>query len=429
MLTESKRIAYRLLGGMVFLLVAHTAIALLAAVKFLPLDPLGNTIPYAQLGASANVLLELAITSGLLAGGLYMVAAERVDGEVAERRALRYGAHLWAAWALLGVGACFLGALEGRYGLELPPALDAARVVLLVGWVALVWPSAQGEIRPMVSVWSAGLLLSALCALLGLLPPSDYVADRLLRTLAVGLNSHVAYVVSGVALAFWCMRRFSNISPLWAEWGLYTTCGLLALAGARVAIAPLYPFGAEGPLLSAVLLLVPLAVAIFAGHSYRALSDRNGTATLSAHWTALGVLCLIIGVGVVGFFISWPTVQPYIQGTRLSDWQMSLTLYGVAAFLLATNNQASAELRGHNQRVTGLVPFWLVSFGLLIGGGGLLAAGVAQVYMERYLSVGYLDTQRAITPLYLIWIGGWLSVHVGVGIYALGWRARRPQSP
>jgi hypothetical protein len=51
---------------------------------------------------------------------------------------------------------------------------------------------------------------------------------------------------------------------------------------------------------------------------------------------------------------------------------------------------------------------------------------VAQTYLERILSIGYLETQTLITPLYALWVVGWLSVAVGIGIYTLGFWARRP---
>lgn len=428
MLTESKRIAYQLFGGMVLLWMCYSAVSLLAALKFLPSELLADVPTYAQLGGAANVLLELTLTSGLLAGGTYVIAAERLDGRIRAEGALGYARQLWGIWVILGAAACFLGLLEGRYGLELPFWLDVGRVILITAWVALVWPSAQTESRPFALVWSAGMLLSAGCGLIGLVSAPNYVADRILRTLAVGLNHQVAYPLGGMALAFWCMRRFSNIHALWAETALYNSAGLVTLAGARLAIAPLYPFGAGGPLLDTTLLLVPLLWAIVAAHSYRALADRNGTQTLAAHWVALGVGLLLVGNGLLGALLASPQIQPYAQGTRLSDLHMSLTLYGTLALLLAANNQASAELRGHNQRVTGLLPFWLVTFGLLIGGGALLVAGGAQVYLERRLSIGYLDVQRELIPLYLIWASGGIAATFGVGIYALGWRARRPQA-
>jgi hypothetical protein len=76
--------------------------------------------------------------------------------------------------------------------------------------------------------------------------------------------------------------------------------------------------------------------------------------------------------------------------------------------------------------VTGLMPFWLVAFGIIGGGLALGGAGLVQVYMERISGVGYLDTQTMLTPLYALWVIGLLAMALGIGIYALGFWARRP---
>jgi nitric oxide reductase subunit B len=68
----------------------------------------------------------------------------------------------------------------------------------------------------------------------------------------------------------------------------------------------------------------------------------------------------------------------------------------------------------------------LVAFGIVIGAGALGSAGVAQVYMERILSVGYLDVQTLVTPLYMLWVLGLLLLAAGIGIYALTFWLRRP---
>jgi hypothetical protein len=46
--------------------------------------------------------------------------------------------------------------------------------------------------------------------------------------------------------------------------------------------------------------------------------------------------------------------------------------------------------------------------------------------MERFLSVGYLDVQNLLIPLYALWVLGGLLLALGVGAYALGFWARRP---
>jgi hypothetical protein len=49
------------------------------------------------------------------------------------------------------------------------------------------------------------------------------------------------------------------------------------------------------------------------------------------------------------------------------------------------------------------------------------------MYMERVLSIGYLDVQTLITPLYVVWTLGLLLLAAGIGIYALTFWLRRPR--
>jgi nitric oxide reductase subunit B len=228
--------------------------------------------------------------------------------------------------------------------------------------------------------------------------------------------------LAAVALVFWLMHRFSSITPVWADMSLYTVAGLLALAGALVTLTTLSP---DSPLLGgASAIVIALLYLIFASHSYRALSDRNATNTLAAHWTALGVLLLLLG-GVLGGLQA--PVRLWTAGTRLSDLQPTLALLAVVAIILGVVNQAAAEMRGDNRRVTGLAPFWLVAFGVIGGGLALAGAGLVQVYLERILSIGYLDTQALLEPLHALWVGGQGLFALGVGWYTLVFWLRRPR--
>jgi nitric oxide reductase subunit B len=203
----------------------------------------------------------------------------------------------------------------------------------------------------------------------------------------------------------------------------------LAIAGALITVPSLYTLGITPPqgwlaLLGALFVLV--AWLILAAHGYRALADRNPSATLAAHWTTLALLLFLLGPALLGGLQIMPDAHAHTQGTRLTDLQHTLTLLAVVAAVLGTINQASAELRGRNQRVTGFIPLWLVGFGLVGATLALGGAGIAQVYLERVLSLGYLETQTLIAPLYALWTLSLLLVTLGLAAYALGFWARRP---
>jgi nitric oxide reductase subunit B len=265
--------------------------------------------------------------------------------------------------------------------------------------------------------------------LAGIIQPADYVQDRVLRTLAVGLQMNVGYPMAAVALGYWLIGRFSSVPRVWTDIGVYTVGGLLAVAGVLVTLAPLFRLGAgSGAYLlgNIAMFAVPVLYLIFAAHSYGALSERAQTHSLAAHWYALSLLLLLIGVGFLGGLQAQADVEQWTAGTRLTDLQATLTMLGIASMGLGMVNHTASDLYARRKRINGLTPFWLVAFGIIIGGAALGSAGVAQVYMERILSVGYLDVQTLVIPLYMLWVLGLLLLAAGIGIYGLTFWIRRP---
>ena len=343
---------------------------------------------------------------------------------------LQYGFWLWTALLLLTFLAGIFGLLEGRNLLELPRILDVYQLVVLFALVITI--SANGLRSPLIRVWSVGMMIALIGVLAGLVQPADYVQDRVWRLLAVGLQLNVAYPMAGAALGYWLIRRFSGVPRMWTDMGVYTVGGLLAIAGVLVTLPPLFRLGAEEISITlgyVALIVVPILYLIVSSHGYGALSERSQTPShsLAAHWYTLSLLLLLVGVGLLGGLQASADVGQWTTGTRLTDLQSTLTLLGVVAMGLGVVNQGASDLYGQQRRINGLTPFWLVAFGAIIAGLALGSAGIAQMYMERVLSIGYLDVQTLITPLYVLWTLGLLLLAAGIGIYALTFWLRRPR--
>jgi len=426
-MTRTQQISFGFLAQAVALLMLYTAVTLLGAAKFVSSDPLAVSLPYQHVGAFANVLLHLSVMSGLLGGGVYVLAGQGMRDDAL----LSYSFRLWSVILILAFFAGLLGLLEGRNLLELPPPLDIAQIVAILLILAGMVRS-QARWTPFVQVWMVGMALGVVCTIIGLIPTTDYLADRTLRALAVGLNVNVAYVLAALALGYWLMHRFSDVPQGWADSSLYTAAGVLALAGVLVSLSGFYTLGVPEwaiTLGNIGAVAVPILYLIVAAHTYKALSSRNPTVTLAAHWYALGLLLLLIGAGLLGGLQVAPGIQQWTAGTRLSDLQLTLTALAAIAIVLGVVNQVTAEMRGQNRRVMGLTPFWLVAFGIVGGGLALGGAGLVQTYLERVAGIGYLETQTLIVPLYALWLGGWLAAALGIGIYAFTFWVRRPVTP
>ncbi|MFN8531585.1 MAG: hypothetical protein U0670_23520 [Anaerolineae bacterium] len=422
---STQTIAYQFLTHFVVLMLVYAASVLLGAVKFLGADALADTLPYSQVAQISSTILLLALLSGGIGGGLYALSQERSDKRFPYENVLRWARRGWTLLCVLTAGAGLLGLLKGRTGLELPPLLDALLIVVLA---LILFVVVRGVPRwwSLPLVWTLGITAVLLGEVVGLLPV-DPAHDRLLGVLAVGLRDTLGIGLLAVALIFWQMQRFSDLSPGWVNIGVYSVGGFWSMAAALLTLQSLVTLGVPAAVQVGVLgvIALPVIAAIFASHAYLALSHRNTTRTLSAHWVSLAIVLLLIGVGLLGALNALPDVNRMIAGTRLTDLQHTLILLAFAAALFGTVNQVGAELREENRRITGLAPFWLVGFGLIVGAIGLGGAGIVQIYLERLLSVGYLETQTLIVPLYTVWVIGWAAVGLGLIGYALGFWVRR----
>lgn len=380
----TRQLANRLFAQMTILLVLYAAAALLTAVKFLPADPLAVSLPYHQIAGARNVLLDLALWTGLLAGGLTLLSEAAGSSRSS---LLTWGYRGWTLLLALSVLTALLGLLEGRYLLELPPVLDLVLIVLavvvLIGTIGVA-RTAAGR------AWWIGILLALVCVAASLIPAATPAQDRVLRVVTVGVRYHIAYVIAGAALAIALLSKLRPKSTLALPAGL-------AVAGVLPAISPLSAVGegTSGVLLSLVVAAAYLFFAVIALRGARAPG-----------WMVLG-LAMIAAGGVLGAVQAAPQIGNYVTGTGLSELMLFLTALGV--IMLAWSAAPPA----------GSTALAWVATGTLMAGLAALLAGVVQVYLERVLTVGFLDTQTVLAPLFVVWIAGLAVLAVGLGWAAL----------
>ncbi|MCA9906831.1 MAG: hypothetical protein KC547_23410, partial [Anaerolineae bacterium] len=302
----TRQLANRLFMQMTILLVLYAAATLLAAVKFLPVDPLAVSLPYHQIAGARNVLLDLALWTGLFAGGLTLLS--EITGS-SRSALLTWGYRGWTLLLALSVFAALLGLLEGRYLLELPPVLDIVlivlAVVLLTGTIAVA-RTASGR------AWWIGMVLALVCVAASLIPATTPTQDRVLRVIAVGVRYHIAYVSAGAALAVALLSKLRPRSSLALPAGL-------AVAGVLPAISPLSAVGVGTT--SMLLSLVVAAAYVF----FAVIALRGARAP---GWMVLG-LAMIAAGGVLGAIQAAPQIGNYVSGTGLSELMIFLMALGV----------------------------------------------------------------------------------------------------
>ncbi|MAU09981.1 MAG: hypothetical protein CL607_09190 [Anaerolineaceae bacterium] len=296
--------------------------------------------------------------------------------------------------------ALMLGLLAGGVTIALnsdpqPPSTNLLRIL---------WFHSRHD--GLLRVWASGLLVVIVSSLL---------AWRF--EVAWWLRLTVGYMLMALPVAFWLMLRVSNVQRPWVLRGLRSTVIMLTVAGLLLSLAQVTS-------LSLLLLWVPIAYGIFAAHSYRALSDRNPTRTLTAPWLVIGVLLLIL-MSVLAGVLSLASVQPYLVDTTWPTLQSDLMYYALIAWVLALLNQGAAELRGQNRRVTGYVPLWTISAGMFGGSFALALMSIVQSYGLHIYGIPAETVAQSVLPLAFFVVGGKLLVAIGLGIYGVQFQVRR----
>lgn len=392
---------YRLLTRIALLVVILGVGFCLEGLTQLPESPLATLAAPSTLGRATQRLFELVTLGGLISAGIMLAGAE-----LSVERALWLG-RLWTALVIASVALAPVG---------LDAALELAAAILAL--IALAAGGRSGETSVILRVWQIGLLLIA-ASIVGAQPLTGQAlaAARVFRI-------QVAYPIAGLSVMFWLMRRYSTVDDEWLQDGLRIVAALVFLAGGLISLGRL---GLPPVIAVAAAALVPLCYMILAGHSYRALANRNENATLSPHWIALATLFWLVGGGFLGTLGIQPAISRAMQGTDLAAAQDWLARWVLLAIVLGFVNEAASTLRGDNRRVTGYSPLWLMAFGAGLAAITQACRGVVEIYLRRVGLVDAVALRELLLPLTVVWIICLLTVAVGALIYALGFWLRRPK--
>jgi nitric oxide reductase subunit B len=389
MSNQKQDIIWQLIAQMALLLVLYAGAYLLTALKFLADDPLAVALPYSQISSLSHIFLDLALLSGLIAVALYYAVDTMSNSLIWAYRA-------WTALLILAVFAGMLGWLEGRHLLELPFLLDSLLIIALILWIIVIWQGSQ--LSETKTIFLIGMIIITIAFALSFLPVNP-VQDRLLRVVMVNMRFFLGYGLCGLAVVSWLKR--SESSPL-------LNAAILILVGTLLSLIPLT---AVGIVHFPAIITVPI---IFLG----TLFITQNSLIQGQSWVNSGLLFLLIGMGILGAILAIPTVGQFALGTHLSHLPFSLVAWAGIVFVFGAVSHWLEGTRSFNSISATSWSFKLIIAGLLASQFALLIVGVVQVYMERILSLGYLNSQNTLIPLYLLWITASLVWAIGIAFYS-----------
>ena len=277
------------------------------------------------------------------------------------------------------------------------------------------------------AVLVAGLGLAALLYLPALLQFHNYTVSIFYRWWTIHLwVEGVWEMIQGGLLAYLLIRLSGADREMMEKW-LYVIVGLVFIAGILGTAHHYYWTGVPKywlPIGGVFSMLEPLAIFGMAMYAYSAMR-RSGFAhpnKLAIHWTIGSAVFTAFGAGLLGFAHTWPSVNKWTHGTLVTAMHGHSAFFGAYVMInLAIITYTMPHFTGRaNEAKESTLGYW--AFWLMIGGmfGMTLAyatAGIAQVYLERIMGVGYLDTQQKIQVHFLMLVGTGIIFTAGVGAF------------
>lgn len=424
---RSQSVAYWYFAVAMCLFGLQLVFGLLAAAKYLGPDPLLNILSFDKVKAIHTNLLVVWVLTGFM-GATYYVVPEESRGEIFSTKIAYVQLVAWTLMGVTAVGGYMFGWTAGNKLLEQPFPLKIVIVIVMLMFLynILMTIKQAGRWTVTEGVLVAGLALAALLYLPALVEYDNYTVAIFYRWWTIHLwVEGVWEMIQGGLLAYLLIRLSGADREVMEKW-LYVIVGLVFLAGIIGTAHHYYWIGVPhywlpiGGFFSALEPLALLGMAMFAYFAMRrsGLSHPNA---LAVHWTIGSAVFTVFGAGLLGLAHTWPDVNKWTHGTLVTAMHGHGAFYGAYAMIvMAVITYALPSLTNNRQvegSSIGYWAFWLQiagMFGMVLSFG---TAGIGQVYLERILGLGYLDTQLKLQVHFLMLIATATMFTLGAGLF------------
>ncbi|MGB3609046.1 MAG: cbb3-type cytochrome c oxidase subunit I [Cellvibrio sp.] len=424
---RSQSVAYWYFAVAMVLFGLQLVFGLLSASKYLGPDPLLYILPFDVTKVIHTNLLIVWVLTGFMGATYWMIP----DESRTELHSTRLAYIQLFLWVIMGVTA-IIGYLF-RYGtgnklLEQPLPHKIIIVICMLIFLYNIGMTIKksGRFTTTEGVLMLGLVSSAVLFFPALLHYENYTVSIFYRWWTIHLwVEGVWMMIMGAFLAYLLIRLSGADREVMEKW-LYVIVGLVFIAGILGTAHHYYWVGVPtywlpiGGFFSA---LEPAALVAMAIYAYTAIR-RSGLAhpnKLALHWTVGSAVFTLFGAGLLGLAHTWPSVNKWTHGTLITAMHGHAAFYGAYAMIvLAMITYALPSLTRHRPEggsSIGYWAFWLQITGMFGMTLSFATAGIGQVYLERIMGMGYLDTQLKIQVHFLMLIATASIFTVGVALF------------
>ncbi|CAD5200224.1 cbb3-type cytochrome c oxidase subunit I [Pseudomonas sp. FEN] len=329
----------------------------------------------------------------------------------------------------------------GRVYLEQPTITKMGIVVVCLGFLYNIGMTMLKGRKTTVSVvMMTGLVLLAVFFLFSFYNPGNLVRDKFYWWWVVHLwVEGVWELIMGSMLAF-VLIKITGVDREVVEKWLYVIIAMALITGIIGTGHHYFWIGGPevwlwvGSIFSAMEPLPFLAMVIFAFSMVknRRRQHPNRAATL---WAKGTTVTAFFGAGVWGFLHTLAPVNYYTHGTQLTNAHAHLSFYGAYAMIVMTLiSYAMPRLRGLGEAADERAQkleiwgFWLMTLSMVMITLLLTAAGVVQIYLQRWqpdgIALPFMATMDHLRTLFWARLASGVGFLAGLICYLLSFRQR-----
>ncbi|HUH60813.1 MAG TPA: cbb3-type cytochrome c oxidase subunit I [Candidimonas sp.] len=424
---KSQSVAYWYFALALILFGLQIVFGLLSAVKYLGPDPLLNIMPFDVTKTIHTNLLIVWLLTGFM-GATYWMVTDESRTEIYSVKLAYIQLALWAVMGVTAVIGYFFGMGTGNKFLEqpLPHKLTIVVVMLMFLYNIGMTIKRSGRFTTTEGVLLLGLGSSALLYLPALFHYENYIVSIYYRWWTIHLWVEGVWEMIQASFLAYLLIRLSGADREVMEKWLYVIVGLVFIAGILGTAHHYYWIGVPGywlPLGGLFSALEPLALLGMAMYAYFAMrrSGLRHPNVLALHWTLGSAMFGLFGAGLLGLAHTFPDINKWTHGTLITAMHGHAAFFGAYAMIvmamIAYAMPSMTENREEQGSSAGYWAFWLQLAGMFGMTLSFATAGIAQVYLERVLGIGYLDVQLKIQIHFVMLVACASLFAVGVGLF------------